>query len=258
MALDASVPKRRFNWEGLAIACVVVGLLLTTFDFIWTFTRAPMVNGATLSGGESVVVNGQTVSNVQLFSQKIFYFHVPVAVASFGFIIVAAVYGVLLLARKRSAYDMRSRTCMEVGLVFILATMVSGDLWTRFEWGVWWVWEPRLTTYFILMLLVIAYFVLRTAVDDPEKKARFAAVFSIIAAVDAPISFMITRLIPSSVHPVVFRTDSGLPPDMLIPFLCGLFGMCLVGFGIYRLRLRVLEQAAEVESLKRRFEALDD
>ena len=110
----------------------------------------------------------------------------------------------------------------------------------------------------ILMLLVIAYFVLRTAIDDPEKKARFAAVFSVIAAVDAPISFMITRMIPSSVHPVVFRTDSGLPPDMLIPFLCGLFGMCLAGFGIYRLRLRVCEQSAQVEALKRRFEALDE
>ncbi len=257
MVLDTSAPRRRFDWEALALVCVVVGLLLTTFGFIWAFTRSPMVNGAVLSGEETVVINGQTVSNVQLFSQKIFYFHVPVAVASFGFIIAAAVYGVMMLARKHSAYDMRSRTCMEVGLVFILATMASGDLWTRFEWGVWWVWEPRLTTYFILMLLVIAYFMLRTAIDDPEKKARFAAVFSIVAAVDAPISFMITRLVPSSVHPVVFRTDSGLPPDMLIPFLCGLFGMCLAGFGIYRLRLRICEQAAEVESLKRRFEALD-
>ena len=255
--MTGSVPKRRINWEMLAVVCVAVGLVLTTVDFIWAFTKAPMVNGAVLSGGATAVVNGQVVTNVQLFSQKIFYFHVPVAVASFGFIIAAAVYGVLFLMRKKSRYDLRSRTCMEIGLVFIVATMVSGDLWTRFEWGVWWVWEPRLTTYFILMLLVIAYFVLRTAVDDPEKQARFAAVFSVIAAVDAPISFMITRLIPSSVHPVVFRTDSGLPPDMLIPFLLGLFGMCLAGFGIYRLRLRVCEQAAEVEDLKRRLEELD-
>lgn len=258
MTVSASAPKRRFNWEGFAVVCVLVGLLLTTFDFVWAFTKAPMVNGAVLSGASTAVINGQVVTNVQLFSQKIFYFHVPVAVASFGFIIAAAVYGVLMLVRKKSSYDLRSRSCMEVGLAFIVATMVSGDLWTRFEWGVWWVWEPRLTTYFILMLLVIAYFVLRAAIDDPEKKARFAAVFSVIAAIDAPISFAITRLIPSSVHPVVFRTDSGLPPDMLIPFLCGLFGMCFLGFGIYRLRLRTCEQAEQVESLKRRLEVLDD
>lgn len=255
---DSKAVKRRFNWELLAVICVALGLVLTTVDFLWAFFKAPMVNGASLSGGATVVINGQVVTNVQLFSQKIFYFHVPVAVVSFGFIIVSAVYGVLFLARKKASYDTRSRICMEIGLVFILATMVSGDLWTRFEWGVWWVWEPRLTTYFILMLLVFAYFILRAAVDDPEKKARFSAVFAVIAAVDAPISFMITRLIPSAVHPVVFRTDSGLPPDMLIPFLCGLFGMAFVGFGFYRLRLRTVEQAQQVEGLKRRLEALDD
>ena len=253
-----SASNKRFNWEVLAVACVLASLVLTSFAFVWAFTKAPMVNGAVLSGAATAVVNGQVVTNVQLFSQKIFYFHVPVAIVSFAFIIAGAVYGVLLLVRKKSPYDLRSRSCMEVGLAFIVATMVSGDLWTRFEWGAWWVWEPRLTTYFILMLLVIAYFVLRAAIDDPEKKARFAAVFSVIAAIDAPISFMITRMIPSSVHPVVFRTDSGLPPDMLIPFLCAMFGMCLLGFGVYRLRLRTAEQAEQVETLKRRLEALDD
>ena len=158
---------------------------------------------------------------------------------------------------KDRIHDVRSRTAMQVTLVFIVATMISGDLWTRFEWGVWWVWEPRLTTYFILMLLVIGYFVLRNAIEDPEKSARFAAVFCIIAFVDAPISFLITRLVPSSVHPVVFRTDSGLPPLMLIPFLFGLAGVLMVALGLYRYALRVNAAADEVEELKRRLEDLD-
>lgn len=245
-----------FPWEKLAIVSVIVGGLLTTFDFLWAFFVSPMVNGASLSGGAVVRIGDMVVSNVQLFSQKIFYFHVPVALISFIMIIVAAVYAILFLARKCERYDLRSRTCMEIGLVFILAVMGSGDLWTRIEWGRWWVWEPRLTTYLILMILVIAYFVLRAFLEEPEKQARFASVFCIIAAIDAPISFMITRLIPSSVHPVILRSDSGLSPDMLLPFLCGVFGMCMVGFGIYRLRLRVLEQNREVEDLKRRFEEL--
>lgn len=141
--------------------------------------------------------------------------------------------------------------------MFIIATMISGDVWTRFEWGVWWVWEPRLTTYFILMLLVIGYFILRNALDDPERSARFGAVFCIIAFIDAPISFFITRLVPSSVHPVVFRTDSGLPPAMLTPFLLGLFGMCMIAFALYRYALRVNTAADEVEELKERLEELD-
>ena len=251
---DSARPRSGRGWDAFAVASILVGLVLTTLDFLWAFLRAPMVNGADL--GQTYVVNGQAVDHLQLFSQKIFYFHVPVAVVSFAFIIVAAVYGVLYLARKQACFDVRSRLCMQVGLVFILATMVSGDLWTRVEWGVWWVWEPRLTTYFILMLLVIAYFILRAAIDDPEKRARFSAVFGILAAVDAPISFFITRLVPSSIHPVVFRTDSGLPPDMLVPFLCGMFGMCFLGFGIYRLRLRLEEQSLEMDDLKRRLEEL--
>ena len=254
--MSASTGRKRFDWETLAVACVAVGLVLTTFDFLWTFLMAPMVKGAALTGGEVVAINGVAVANKLLFSQKIFYFHVPVAIVSFGFIIAGAVYGVLYLKSGAERHDVRSRTCMEVGLAFIVATMVSGDLWTRYDWGVWWVWEPRLTTYFILMLLVIAYFILRTAIDDPERRARISAVFAIIAAVDAPISFFVTRIIPSSIHPVVFRSDSGLPPNMLIPFLTGMFGMALVGFGIMRLRLRQVEQAAEVEELKRRYEEL--
>lgn len=248
---------RGVPWDGVAIVCAVLGLVLATIDVLGAFFVAPMVKGAGLSQGAVVEIGGSYVANKLLFSQKIFYFHVPVAIVSFAFVIIAAVFGVLYLRKGESKWDVRSVTSMEVGLVFILATMVSGDLWTRFEWGVWWVWEPRLTTYFILMLLVIAYFILRTAIDDPERRARSAAVFSVVAAVDAPISFFITRLIPSSIHPVVFRTDSGLSPDMLIPFLCGVFGMTCIGFAIWRLRLTLLEQRAEVESLKRRYEELD-
>ena len=248
---------RRERWLKVAVALMLVGLALTTVDIVWAFTKSPMVNGAelsTLAEGQVYTVNGQIVTNVQLFSQKIFYLHVPVAVISMALVIVSAVYSVLYLVRKDPGFDLRSRTCMEVGFALILATMASGILWTRFEWGVWWVWEPRLTTYLILTLLVMAYFILRSAIDDPEKKARFASVFAIIAAIDAPISFMVTRLIPSSIHPVVFRTDSGLPPDMLIPFLCGLFGMIFIGAALYRLRLTIVEQSQEVELLKERFE----
>ena len=65
---------------------------------------------------------------------------------------------------------------MEISLVFVVCTMITGDLWERFEWGVWWTWEPRLTTYLILMLIVIAYFVLRNAIDEPERRGVYAAV----------------------------------------------------------------------------------
>lgn len=252
----AKAARRHRRLSAVAVVAVVLGCLLTTFDFLWAFLVAPMQGGASLSAGQVAVIGGAAVPTKLLFSQKIFYFHVPAAIASFGFVIVSAVYGALFLARGQERHDVRSRIAMQVGLFFIIATMISGDLWTRHDWGVWWVWEPRLTTYFILTLLVIAYFILRSAVDDPERRARFAAAFSIVAAVDAPISFFITRLVPSSIHPVVVSSSNGLPPSMLIPFIAGIFGMALLGFGIYSLRVVLEEQSAEVESLKRRLEGL--
>ncbi|WP_259324490.1 cytochrome c biogenesis protein [Collinsella intestinalis] len=241
--------------DRLVPALLAIGAALTAIDVVWTFTVAPLVQGARLS--EPAIIAGQVVTTKLLLSQKIFYLHVPVAVASFAAMVVAAFFAARFLATKDRAHDRASRTAMQVTLVFIIATMISGDVWTRFEWGVWWVWEPRLTTYFILMLLVIGYFILRNALDDPERSARFGAVFCIIAFIDAPISFFITRLVPSSVHPVVFRTDSGLPPAMLIPFLLGLFGMCMIAFALYRYALRVNTAADEVEELKERLEELD-
>ena len=241
--------------DRLVPALLAIGAVLTAIDVVWTFTVAPLVQGARLS--EPAIIAGQIVTTKLLLSQKIFYLHVPVAVASFAAMTVAAFFAARFLATKDRAHDRASGTAMQVTLVFIIATMISGDVWTRFEWGVWWVWEPRLTTYFILMLLVIGYFILRNALDDPERSARFGAVFCIIAFIDAPISFFITRLVPSSVHPVVFRTDSGLPPAMLIPFLLGLFGMCMIAFALYRYALRVNTAADEVEELKERLEELD-
>ena len=139
-------------------------------------------------------------------------------------------------------------------LLFVVLTMITGEMWTRFEWGVWWSWEPRLTTYLILMLIVIAYFVLRSSVDEPERRATFAAVVAIIATIDVPICFMITRLIPSSIHPVVLR-EGGMSPEMgMCVGLCAL-GMLLVGFVLYRTRFNQVRLTQRVEALK---ETLDD
>lgn len=243
--------------DKLALPLLAVGAVLVIACIVMTFTTAPLVQGAALSDGTSAVIGGVVVTTKLLLSQKIFYLHVPVAVASMVAMFFTALYGVRFLMTRKSRYDLRSRVATTIALVFVLATMVSGIFWTRFEWGVWWVWEPRLTTYFILMLLVIGYFILRNAIEDSERRATFAAVFGIVAFIDAPISFMVTRLVPSSIHPVVFRTDSGLPPNMLAPFLCGLFGMLMIAFALYRVTLAVYEQAEAVEELKEQLEEQD-
>ena len=235
-------------------ALLVVGALVSALGFVLAFTVAPLVHGAAVT---PELIAGQLVANQLLFSQKIFYFHVPVAMSSFIALIFTAFYGMRYLMTRDEGYDVRAKSATEVAVVFMIATMVTGVPWTRFEWGVWWSWEPRLTTYLILILMAIAYFILRTAFSDSEKRCSYASVFGIIMFIDAPICFMITRLIPSSTHPVVFRTDSGLPPDMLVPFLVCMLGIVLIAYALYRVRLRQSLLSLRIERLKEELDELE-
>jgi len=196
------------------------------------------------------MIGGIAISNQLLFSQKIFFFHVPVAISSFLVFFFTAYYGVRFLMTKDKKYDTRAKIATEVTLVFVILTLITGDLWTRFEWGTWWVWEPRLTTYFIMTLLVIAYFVLRNSIEDEERRATYAAVFGIFAFMDAPLSFAITRLVPSSVHPVVLRSGGGLTGTQLAAFLMGMFGMLMIAWVVFRLRLREEFAQEHIEEIK--------
>lgn len=239
--------------DKLAFPALVIGTVLTALAFVLAFTIASPVIGAKVSGVE--LIGDQMIGNQLLLSQKIFYFHMPIAVASMAALGGTVFFAVRFLQTRDALYDLKAKLCTEIALVFVLGTMATGIMWTRFEWGVWWTWEPRLTTYFILTLLVIAYFILRAAVDEPERRAVYSSIFGIIMFIDVPISFMITRLIPSSIHPVVFRTDSGMSPDMLAPLLCAVFGFMLLAFGLYRFRARTELLALRVDALK---ESLDN
>ena len=237
--------------DKVVLPALAAGAVLTTVGFLMAFLYAAPVNGAALSSPE--LVGDVMVTHQQLFSQKIFYFHMPVAIVSFVALAFGAYYGFRFLSTREQRFDTCSRAAMEIALLFVVFTMVTGDLWTRFEWGVWWTWEPRLTTYLILMIIIIAYFVMRNAVDDPERRATYSSVISIIALVDVPICFMITRLIPSSVHPVITR-EAGMAPDMAMTVMAIMVGMLLVGFALYRLRFRQLRLAERVEALKEQLE----
>jgi heme exporter protein C len=238
--------------DKLAIPALAAGAVLTTAGFLAAFLLVAPMNGAALESPE--LVGDVMVTHQQLFSQKIFYFHMPVAIVSFVLLAFGAYYGVRFLTTREARFDTCSRVAMELTLLFVVFTMITGDLWTRFEWGVWWTWDPRLTTYLILMLIVIAYFVMRNAVDDPELRATYASVVSVIAFVDVPICFMVTRLIPSSVHPVVTR-EGGMSPDMALAVMLVMAGMMLVAFGLYRLRFRQARLAERLQALK---DQLDD
>ncbi len=244
--MELRVDKKR-----LTFAAVIAGAVLTTVGFVLAFLVAPPVLAdTTLASGGGAMIGGELIANPVLFSQKIFYFHVPVAITSFIIFFFTALYGLRFLMTKDKAFDTKARIATEVTLVFVVLTMITGDLWTRFEWGKWWVWEPRLTTYFIMMMLVIVYFVLRASIEDEERRAVYAAAFGILAFLDAPLSFLITRLVPSGNHPVVFKVGGGLDAIQVTTSVVALLGMLCLGYAIYQMRFREERAKERIEALK--------
>jgi heme exporter protein C len=236
----------------LTLVALAAAAVLTLTDFLLAFlVAAPILADISLEGA-GATIGGNYIANPVLFSQKIFYFHVPVAITSFVVFFFTAFYGVRFLMTRDRVFDTKARIATEVTLIFVALTMITGDLWTRVEWGKWWEWEPRLTTYFIMTLLVIGYFVLRASVEDEEKRAVYAAAFGIIAFLDAPLSFAITRIVPAAgrAHPVVLRAGGGLDAVQLSAFLIGLAGMLCFGYVIYQLRLREERVKERIEVLK--------
>lgn len=151
--------------------------------------------------------------------QKIFYFHVAIAIASLVGFLVACVAGILYLRRREERWDELSSTAVAVALLFSVLVVITGSIWAKASWGTWWVWsDVRLVTYLIVVLLYSAYFVLRSSAEG-ERRMRHSAIFAIAAFASVPLSFYSVRIATSFVHPVVFTRDgANMPGSMLVWF----------------------------------------
>ncbi len=174
--------------------------------------------------------------------QKVFYFHVASAWGGMLSFVVAAVAGALYLIRRELKWDWLSLAAVEVGLVFGLTAIVSGMIWAHPIWNTWWVWEPRLTTTAIMELIYLAYFILRSALNTAEAKARLGAVYALLSVVTVPITFFSIRLY-RTIHPVVIAAGGdaafSMSPRMLAAFLTslGVFTLLLTDLVWHRTRL---------------------
>src|SRR5512147_1074390 len=134
--------------------------------------------------------------------QRVFYFHIGTAwVGLLGFVF-AAVAGIVYLVTHDLRWDRVETAAVEVSLVFFFITIVLGSIWARPVWNTWWTWDPRLTTAAVTELIYVAYFMLRQGIEDPSRRARFGAVYAIVGAISAPITFFAIRLF-RTIHPVV-------------------------------------------------------
>ena len=185
------------------------------------------------------------------YSQKIFFYHAPIAETALVAFGVAFVAAILYLRSQDPKWDRLGVVSVRLGLVFSLLVMATGMIWGKAAWGTWWDWEPRLTTFLLVCFLYVAYFVLRSVVEEEQRRATFAAVFSIIAFIDVPITFFATRFLPAGMHHTVITTGgTGMPGSMFVSFFISMIGMTLLLVALIRRDLAVEELKDRVADLK--------
>jgi heme exporter protein C len=187
--------------------------------------------------------------------QRIFYFHVSIALVSLLAFGVAFIAGAMYLRSQRDWWDDVVFISVRLGLVLAVLTVITGSIWAKAAWGTWWIWsDPRLATYTLVILLYSAYFVLRSSAEG-SRQARFSAVYAIVAFVSVPISFYAVRVAQSVVHPVVF-TSSGaaMPHSMLIWFVVALAAMTALFFLLLQVELMQHRAQRALRDVKLRLE----
>jgi heme exporter protein C len=184
------------------------------------------------------------------YAQRIIYHHIATAWVGFLAFFVTFVGGAVYLRTQERRWDIVALSSAEIGTVFMLGVLVSGSIWAKPAWGVWWVWDERLTISLIQFLVYVGYLMLRASVGDPSRRARFAAVYGIVAFISVPINFIAIRLWRTQ-HPLMFGTEGGgLGPNMMFAFFFSLatFTVWFVTLMWYRIRLE--RSRDDVEQLK--------
>ena len=196
----------------------------------------------------------------QGFIQKIFYVHVPMAIVALGGFVWAIYWAARYLKTRDRAFDMRAYVAIHLSIILGIGVLVTGAIWAKASWGHWWVWdEPTLVSFLIVFLLYCTYQPLRFSIDDPERQARYASVFAIVAGAFVPLNFIAVRLAEAYTHPRVLSTTGGaLPGEMRLTFLVSLGAMALLFVTLWKLELSSKHAAEQLKRLRRRLEAADE
>jgi heme exporter protein C len=173
---------------------------------------------------------------VEGFRQRIFYIHVPVALTAYACFGWAAWKAFRLLRTGRRSYDLESYTAVHMGVIFGILTLVTGSIWARTSWGVWWTWSERqLVLFLVLFLFYSAYFMLRFSVEAGPRRANLSAVYALFGVVLIPVSVLAIRLAENLIHPVVFTrdVDENLSGSQLVTFLVCLAATLALAGALY-------------------------
>jgi heme exporter protein C len=171
----------------------------------------------------------------QGFSQRIFYIHVPVALTAYACFGWGAWKALRLLWTRETRYDLESYTAVHMGVIFGILTLVTGSIWARISWGVWWSWgERQLVLFLVLFLFYSAYFMLRYSTEPGPRRERMSAVYALFGVVLIPVSFLAIRLAEGFIHPTVFtRGGPQMAGSMFFVFCVCLAGTLALAGALY-------------------------
>lgn len=182
--------------------------------------------------------------------QKIFYIHLPLAWWSFASFFVVFVASIAYLRTKAAHWDRLAGAAAEVGILCSSLALLSGSIWARHSWGVWWTWDPRLTTTLIMWFIYTAYLVLRTLDISEARRGRICAVVGIVAFIDVPLVFISARLW-RSIHPAVFASKGGgLDDAMKITVISCVLAFGFIWAAMVLLRRAQLDAKARLDALR--------
>jgi heme exporter protein C len=188
--------------------------------------------------------------------QRIFYFHVSSAWTSFLAIFFVFLYSIFSLVKGSRFWDIRAAAAAEVGAIFCTLVLISGPIWAKPVWGIWWTWDARLTSFFVLWLIYMGYLMLRRLVESAGQRARLSAVFGILGAVDVPIVYMANRWWRTQ-HPqpvLAGGQGSGLDTEMRVALFVSLAAFTLLYFYLWRLRCDMEQMQDTAEALERQLQ----
>src|SRR6476620_8618496 len=176
----------------------------------------------------------------QGYSQRIFYFHVPIALTTYTLFAWRAVNAAPYLSTGREELDLQTYVPMHLGVIFGSLTLVTGSIWAHISWGTWWDWGSReLNTFLIIFLFYCAYFMLRFSVEPGERRARYSAVYALLGVGLIPVSVLAVHLGQDIIHPITFtRHGANMDNSMLLTFLVSLAAMLVLAYSMYEVELR--------------------
>ena len=224
--------------EKLAYALGIIGTLLMVYNFSTVFLHLPD-------------------DALQGYIFRIIFIHVPAAITAQVLYTVALVASVMFLVKKDFVWDSLSVSCIEVGTMLVMVNLVTGSIWGRNQWGVWWAWDLRMTSQLMCFLLYLGYLLVRPAIGEPTARATMSAFIAIFAYADIPLVLMAIRL-PNvrTQHPGAVLETGNLAPVYRGPFGIGVLAVILLAAAMVIIRMQQESARREIDSLRREIHAL--